>query len=160
MQSCALCASNQLNAAYIPEMASPWVEPLSFPQRVANTIIYSIADYNVLGWMWWPLFINTSIFDPTGFREMIENMDLLFLGSHFVTQSPQVWAPNTVEVGGLHCRDGDSLPTRLQHLLDNTSQPAVLVSFGSSVSPSQGKTVTSIPSNLNKVYQLQISRSG
>ena len=49
----------------------------------------------------------------------------------------QAWAPNTIEIGGIHCREGQPLPTDLKQFLDNHPEGVVYVSFGSTVKPSQ-----------------------
>ena len=66
-----------------------------------------------------------------------ERLDLLLLASHHVTHSASVLAPNTIEVGGLHCREGRPLPPHLQQILDSSPEGVVYVSFGSSVRPSE-----------------------
>ena len=49
----------------------------------------------------------------------------------------QAWAPNTVEIGGIHCREARQLPDDLRDMLDNHPEGVVYVSFGSTVKPSQ-----------------------
>lgn len=66
-----------------------------------------------------------------------DRVDLLLLTSHHVTHSPAVLAPNTIEIGGIHCREGRPLPSHLQQILDSHPEGVVYVSFGSSVQPSQ-----------------------
>ena len=63
-----------------------------------------------------------------------------------MTHSPQVWAPNTIEVGGLHCRPGEKLPDDLQLFLDAHPEGVVYVSFGSTVKPSE------MPAERKKVF--------
>ena len=127
---------NPENPSYQPELQSPYVEPMSFWQRLSNTLMYSIQDYDILGWLWYPLFMDI-IADYGSYIEFLNNVSLLFLCSHFVTHSPQAWAPNTIEVGGLHCREGEKLPEDLQLFLDNHPEGVVYVSFGSTVKPSE-----------------------
>merc|ERR1719320_1751698 len=127
---------NPENPSYQPELQSPFVEPLSFWQRLSNTLIYSIQDYDILGWLWYPLFMDI-IADYESYTEFLNNVSLIFLCSHFVTHSPQAWAPNAIEVGGLHCREGEKLPEDLQLFLDNHPEGVVYVSFGSTVKPSE-----------------------
>ena len=95
---------NPENPSYQAEAIMPFIEPMSFMQRVVNTLIYSIFDYEVLGWIYFPLIMNMS----DDFKRMapgaFNRVDLLLLCSHFVTHSPQAYTANTVEVGGIHCR--------------------------------------------------------
>ena len=43
----------------------------------------------------------------------------------------KTWAPNTIEIGGIHCRPGQPLPPDLQTFMDSHPEGVVLVSFGS-----------------------------
>jgi len=67
---------------------------------------------------------------------MEERTALLLTCSHYVTHGAWPYSPNIVEVGGLHLREPSPLPENLQKLLDKSSQGAILVSFGSTLSPS------------------------
>ena len=107
--------------------------------RLVNTLFYAMLDYDTFGWLWFPLLIDMEMFDITGYRAILDNMSLILMCSHFVTQSPRALTANTVEVGGIHCREGQLLPDDLQKLLDDHPEGVVYVSFGSSVKPSQMK---------------------
>ena len=48
----------------------------------------------------------------------------------------QAWAPNTIEIGGIHCREGQSLPPDLKLFMDSHPEGVIYVSFGSTVKPS------------------------
>ena len=125
---------NPENPSYQPELTATCVEPMTFSQRLANTMMYSFNDYEILGWLWLPWLIDL----PTEeYRDFIANIDLLFLGSHVVTHSPIAWAPNTIEIGGIHCTEGKKLPDDLQNFLDAHPEGVIYVSFGSTVKPSQ-----------------------
>jgi len=110
------------NPAYMPELQASFVEPMTFSQRLANTIMYSIQDYDLLGQFWIPRFMDFASFDLPQYIESLHSIDLLLLASHHVTHSPQVTPPNIVEVGGLHCRPGLPLPHNLQQVLDGSPQ--------------------------------------
>ena len=128
---------NPENPSYQPELQSPFVEPMTFWQRLSNTLLYSFSDYDLLGKLWFPFVMDKMDFEPGAYREFFDHVSLMLLCSHFVTHSPQAWAPNTVEVAGLHCRDGEQLPDDLQEFLDAHPEGVVYVSFGSSVRPSE-----------------------
>jgi len=125
---------NPENPAHQPELILPFVEPMSFLQRLSNTLFYSFSEMFFLG-QWIPYFEED--FDHANMYEMLENVAALFLNSHFVTHSPQAWAANTIDIGGLHCKEGTALPDDLQLFLDSHPEGVVYVSFGSSVKPSQ-----------------------
>ena len=81
---------NPDNPSHQPELFSSSVEPLNFKQRLINTIMYS-HDYNIFGWLIWPLFgLFNDFIDVESYKVFIYEVDMLFLASHFVTHSPQV----------------------------------------------------------------------
>jgi len=126
------------NPSYMPELQLPFVEPLTFGQRLADTISYAMQDYEWLGWFWWPIFFNWNEFmDIDMLVGQIKSMDILLTCSHYVTQSAQVTPPNIIEIGGVHCAPGKPLPQDLQRIMEEAPQGVILVSFGSAVKPSQ-----------------------
>ena len=74
----------------MPEIQASFVEPMTFSQRLANTIMYSIQDYDVLGQFWIPWFMDFASFDLVQYMESLQRIDVLLLASHHVTHSPQV----------------------------------------------------------------------
>ena len=128
---------NQENPAVHPDHVIPFIEPLSFSQRLINTIFFAVMDYDVFGWVWFTILADSEVFDLQSYTKLAEKSSLMLLCSHFVTHSPRLLTPNTVEVGCLHCRQGEELPGDLQELLDDHPEGVVYVSFGSSVKPSQ-----------------------
>lgn len=127
---------NPDNPSHQPELFYPAIEPMSFKDRLINTIVYS-QDYNILGQFIYPLIFDMfESINIESFVDVIRDIDLLFLASHFVTHSPQAWAPNTIEIGGIHCREGQPLPHDLQLFMDSHPEGVIYVSFGSTVKPS------------------------
>jgi len=124
------------NPSYMPELMLNYIEPLTFSQRLVNTIIYSILDPDLFGYFWWSLFYSEDL-DVEAYMEITKSVDLIFLCSSIVTHSPQVTPPNIIEVGGIHCREGRPLPPDLMSVMDSSPNGVILVSFGSSVKPSQ-----------------------
>lgn len=81
---------NPENPSHMPESFSSFVEPMTFRQRLVNTLSYS-HDYSILGWLIYPIIFDLGkFFDIPTYLKLIQSVDLLFLGSHFVTHSPQV----------------------------------------------------------------------
>ena len=127
---------NPDNPADRPDAFVPMVEPLSFTQRLVSTLIYILLDseINILTyWAFQSFVVDLPIYDNI----LRNRVDLLLLASHHVTHSPSVLAPNTLEIGGIHCREGRPLPLHLQQIMDSHPEGVVYVSFGSSVKPSQ-----------------------
>merc|ERR1711892_496805 len=119
---------NPMNPAIHPDIIMPFIEPLVFSERLVNTLFFAVMDFDILGWTWISI---------EGFTKLPQKTSLLLLCSNFVTHSPRVLTANTVEVGGIHCREGETLPDDLLRFLDAHPEGVVYVSFGSSVKPSQ-----------------------
>merc|ERR1719495_2852385 len=96
-----------------------------------------MMDLEILGKFMFSLIMDISKFDLDGYLAMHKGTSLILMCSHFVTHSPRALTANTVEVGGIHCREGEVLPDDLQLFLDSHPEGVVYVSFGSSVKPSQ-----------------------
>ena len=132
---------NPENPSYNTELFLPFVEPLSFKERLISSLVYVVADYEILGWVWQAAIAGFDYLEILDWERWLEitktRVDLIFFASHHVTHGPSALAPNTIEIGGIQCRDGRPLPPHLQLLLDTHPEGVVYVSFGSTVKPSQ-----------------------
>ena len=131
---------NPEHPAYMPDVVLPMVEPLSLQQRIISTIVHFLLDYNLHIRLWEE---NTRLLDFTGLQlgkwaKLVQTrLDIILQATHHVTHGPAVLAPNTIEIGGLHCREGRPLPPHLQTILDSHPEGVIFLSFGSSIRPSQ-----------------------
>ena len=73
---------------------------------------------------------------PNAADVMRDRTALLLTCSHPVTHGAWPYTQAVVEIGGIHIKPGKALPDYLQEFLDNSTQGVVLVSFGSTLSPS------------------------
>ena len=127
---------NPDNPAYSPDILMPVVAPLTFSERLASTLLYGLLDGRInpllfMGMEWAGI-------DLFAWEKILRyRVDLLLLASHHVTHFPSVLAPNTIEIGGIHCREARPLPSDLRQILDSHPEGVVYVSFGSSVKPSE-----------------------
>lgn len=117
---------------------SPFVEPMSFFQRlynVWNRIL--LLGFQRLHFMLLKRELTAkfkSEIPDLGYME--RNVSLMLSNSHHLTHGPAPSSPNTIEAAGLHLRPGRKLPPNLENILDSASDGAVYVSFGSTVKPS------------------------
>ena len=131
---------NPENPAYMPDIILPMLEPLSLQQRIVATVVHCLLDYNLHIRLWEE---NTNLLEFTGLQlgkwaEVLQTrVDVILQATHHVTHGPAVLAPNTIEIGGVHCREGRPLPPHLQTILDSHEEGVVFLSFGSSIRPSQ-----------------------
>ena len=127
---------NPDNPADRADLIMPMIEPLSFPERLISTVVYGLLDPQIN--YFYKLMIENIGLDAKEWGRIVrERVDLLLLASHHVTHSASALAPNTIEVGGIHCREGRPLPPHLQQILDSHPEGVIYVSFGSSVRPSE-----------------------
>ncbi|CAG9797606.1 unnamed protein product [Chironomus riparius] len=74
-------------------------------------------------------------FPPDRYRsydEMIRNVSLVLVNTHFTSSGPRPLLPNLVEVGGLQVKPNPApLPEDLKTFLDDAKDGAILFSFGS-----------------------------
>ena len=128
---------NPENPSYQPDTRMPFIEPMSFMERVVNTLYYgSIEGLNIQQRMMSSILSNKGLMQYDEFINMYYNMSLLLQNSHFITHNSQPKVANTVEIGGIHCKTGKPLPDDLQNFLDHATSGAVYVSFGSAIKSS------------------------
>jgi glucuronosyltransferase len=108
---------------------------MSFRERFANA---------VTGWAFGALSQGISDFDkvsreyfgpetPTAV-EIEGNASMIFNHAHFLLTHPRPSLPDTVEVGGMHCRPPKALPKDLATFMDGGAKDGVILfSFGSVV---------------------------
>ena len=131
---------NPDNPSHMPGTFLPMLEPLSLKERLISSFIHFLLDYNLHIWFWeeWTRLGEYADIQYSKWAELMRTrVDLLLQATHHVTHGPSVLAPNTVEIGGIHCREGRPLPPHLQTILDSHPAGVLLVSFGSSIKPSQ-----------------------
>ena len=130
---------NPENPSYQPGMRMPFVEPMSFLERLFNFLHYELAELispAVTGHMVASLLARNGLMEYHEFMNLYNNISLLLLGSHFVTHYSYPLAANTIEIGGIHCRNGKTLPTDLETFLNESPSGVVYVSFGSVIKSS------------------------
>ena len=130
---------NPINPVVQPHIVAPFIEPMSFTQRISNVLLDRVMNAYV-SWMD-SLFLesvrNHFGDDIPDFNSIIkERSALAIANSHFVTHGSWPLYQNLVEVGGIHCKPGKELPKDLKEYLDSHPEGVVYVSFGSALSPS------------------------
>ena len=59
------------------------------------------------------------------------DIDIAMLNTHVVFESSFPINPNTIYVGGLHCRDVNPLPKDLESWVQGAKKGTILITFGS-----------------------------
>ncbi|CAG9797603.1 unnamed protein product [Chironomus riparius] len=104
--------------------------------RVQNFIIYG---FELLITRIYFYYQSKAVYDynfpPDRYRsydEMIRNVSLVLVNTHFTSSGPRPLLPNLVEVGGLQVKPNPApLPEDLKTFLDDAKDGAILFSFGS-----------------------------
>lgn len=119
---------------YAPGISLPFPDEMTFFQRVANTVIgylFKIVTYTVL----WPAqnrILQQFFPGYPPIEDLVQNVSLVFLNTHYSIESPQPYLPNMIQIGGFHIQD-EELPKYLQDYLDSAKNGAVYFSLGSNI---------------------------
>ncbi|CAG9797605.1 unnamed protein product [Chironomus riparius] len=108
----------------------------NFINKVKIFLVYTIQLAVFKGLLY---YRSKSIYDynfpPDRYRsydEMIRNVSLVLVNTHFTSSGPRPLLPNLVEVGGLQVKPNPApLPEDLKTFLDDAKDGAILFSFGS-----------------------------
>ncbi|KAL7041126.1 hypothetical protein ACKWTF_000660 [Chironomus riparius] len=108
----------------------------TFKQRLGNFLGYA---FDVLVIRTYFNYRSKTVYDynfpPDRYRsydEMIRNVSLVLVNTHFTSSGPRPLLPNLVEVGGLQVKPNPApLPEDLKTFLDDAKDGAILFSFGS-----------------------------
>lgn len=124
--------------SYVPHTFTGYSDRMSFFERLRNSAIYWFDDiimpisyYHIQERMYKQHFPGAN---KPSFTELKKNISLVLLNSHFTLGFPRPYAPNMIEVGGLHIsQDVKPLPNDLQTFLDGATNGAIYFSMGSNV---------------------------
>lgn len=129
----------KLSASYIPNVSNGYTDRMSFWQRMYNSIGLWYEEIAT------PIFndriqdkLKEKIF-PNGkelpsIAELRRNVSLVFTNSHVTYGIPQPFAPNQIEIGGIHINpEPDPLPKDIQLFLDEARNGVIYFSLGSNI---------------------------
>lgn len=125
-------------SSYVPNPFTGLSDRMTFGERVRNLffcyfedvaipILYTPKQQELLD----KYFPGENV--PT-IDELKRNVSLVLLNTHVTLGSPRPYAPNMIEVGGMHIeREVKPLPENLQKFLDEAKDGAIFFSLGSNV---------------------------
>lgn len=125
-------------ASYIPNTFLGFTDQMTFVQRLKNSLA-----------TWFDDIVMPILHDPKQ-REMYrkhfggegkptldelkQNVSLVLLNTHVTLGFPRPYAPNMIEVGGMHInRNVSKLPNELQTFLDGAKEGSIYFSMGSNI---------------------------
>ncbi|GAB6026753.1 hypothetical protein CHUAL_013258 [Chamberlinius hualienensis] len=124
--------------SYIPVVMTPFSSKMTFLQRVVNSLVGQgfdlLLDYVMTSPMLeglQPFYPDLTLPDP---RNVEKNASLVLINSHFTLGGSKPTLPCAVEVGGMHCRDAEKLPTDFIKFIEGAEEHGFIVfSLGSVV---------------------------
>ena len=131
---------NPINPFVQPNIGAPFMEPMTFTQRLLNIFL----EIMFKSYTWYVDSIQIESIREH-FGNEVPNFDTIFrekrafliANSHFITQGSWPLYKNVAEVGGIHCKPGQKLPSDLQAYMDAHPEGVVYISFGSAIKPSE-----------------------
>ncbi|KAK9747235.1 UDP-glucoronosyl and UDP-glucosyl transferase [Popillia japonica] len=124
------------NPAYIPNIFTSFLPKMSIGERVWNTVAY------VLSIISFELFSNKQcntiakqFFGPQlpDLDDLLNNISLVLVNSHFSINQARPAVPNFVEVAGLHIDENTTLTKHFERSLNTDEEGIIYLSFGSMV---------------------------
>lgn len=124
---------NPSNPSFMSDILTNYSPKMTFFQRFYNTFVqliqhvyfytYSINKHNELLQKYFP--------GVPHMREILYNVSLVLVNSHYSTSNPAANLPNVVEIGGFHIDAPKQLPSEIERFLDEAHQGAIYFSMGS-----------------------------
>uniref|UniRef100_A0A182NHH7 Uncharacterized protein n=1 Tax=Anopheles dirus TaxID=7168 RepID=A0A182NHH7_9DIPT len=130
---------NPAEVAAVPHMMLGHKNPMTFFDRVANTLINGVEKIMLQYVRYTELPYYESNFPAEkgylNYDEAMRNVSLVLLNTHFTQTVPRPYLANMVEVGGIQINvKPEPLPGDLQQFLDGAGHDgAIFISFGSNL---------------------------
>ncbi|XP_017774703.1 PREDICTED: UDP-glucuronosyltransferase 2C1-like [Nicrophorus vespilloides] len=120
--------------AYVPNTFYIYNDKMNFLQRVMNTIV-SLTFNMLVHFSHYPKQRETlKEYHPTlELNDLIRDVDLYLINSHFATESPRPHLTNTIQIGGFHLYEKEKLPSDLKQFMDESKHGVILFSLGANI---------------------------
>ncbi|XP_056630363.1 uncharacterized protein LOC130440939 [Diorhabda sublineata] len=126
---------NPTMISYTPQVISTFSRPMSFKNRLHNTILYTIEEL-MNHFLFIPRqdkLIKTYFEDAPSVTELNSKVSLVLVNSHETLWQPVPLVPNVIPIGGFHITPPKSLPKDLEAFLDSATDGAIFFSLGSNL---------------------------
>ncbi|CAH0388444.1 unnamed protein product [Bemisia tabaci] len=135
-------SGNPIPFSVVPSKWAALPGGMKFFDRVFNTLI---SSWDLLGEFFYVQpkqeilmrkhFTYAGSEDLPPLREMLQNVSITLVNSHFSLGIPRSYAPNMVEVGGFHIQPKKRLADNLERFMSKAKNGVAYVSFGTLVQP-------------------------
>ncbi|XP_039451155.1 UDP-glycosyltransferase UGT5-like [Culex pipiens pallens] len=127
--------------SYVPNPFLSFTDHMTFKERALNTVMSAVEILveNILDRPAQLEMYGSAFPDPKPDLYELKKraVSLVLLNTHFSIGYPRPYATNMVEVGGMHInRVANSLPEKIQAIMDNATEGVIYFSMGSNI---QGK---------------------
>ncbi|KAF5304916.1 hypothetical protein FQR65_LT00800 [Abscondita terminalis] len=123
--------------SYVPSLFPPFPDRMSMVERLLNFLVsigYGLFDYMVDYNQ--RLVINKYLPNSRSIDKIYEHVSLVLLNTHHSLESPRLYVPQMIQVGGLHIEEPKKLSNELKTIMDQAEEGAILFSMGSNIQSS------------------------
>lgn len=122
--------------SYVPNAFLSFSDKMSFWQRLGNIAFSLYEDYQFQSYMKLQSRLYESVFprkDKPALADLRKNVSLVLLNNHVTMNFPRPYAPNMIEVGGIHINRNAArpLPKDILEFVEGAEHGCVYFSMGS-----------------------------
>ncbi|XP_026814746.1 UDP-glucuronosyltransferase 2C1-like isoform X2 [Rhopalosiphum maidis] len=116
------------NPSYVPNLLYNGASMDGFAQRLANVALF--AYVKIVPWL---TNVRMMYREPKSYDvpEVRHKPLLVFINTHFITESPRPFPVNMIQIGGIHLRPPGVLPDDILEFIENSSHGVIFFTFGS-----------------------------
>jgi UDP:flavonoid glycosyltransferase YjiC (YdhE family) len=121
--------------SYVPDMMLDYTAPMTFFQRLLNTLLYVFNElfYNLYMFPQQNKMLKKHLPNGPDLYDVLYNASIVLLNSHSSINQAVPHVPNMIEIGGFHVKPPKKLPNDLQEFLDNSKNGVIYFSMGSNL---------------------------
>lgn len=121
--------------SYFPPIFFGLPDNMDFVQRFVNTVGTTIYEMIIRNYIWprQEVLLHQHFPGAPHLADLIQNVSVILINSHYSIEGPRPLLPNMVPVGGLHIEEPKVLPAVLQEFLDEAKEGAIYFSLGTNI---------------------------
>ncbi|XP_017771347.1 PREDICTED: UDP-glucuronosyltransferase 2C1-like [Nicrophorus vespilloides] len=121
--------------AYVPHFTTTFKDSMLFWQRVVNTLVALLGDVisYILLMPYQKSILQKHFPVAPPLEELLDNVDLALVNSHFITEMPRPYLPNSIQIGGFHLHEKQHLPEDLQTYFNESKHGVFYFSLGTNI---------------------------
>lgn len=129
--------------AYVPSTFYIYNDKMTFYQRLVNSIV-SFGLQIMIHFKYYPNQVNVlkEYYPNLSLDDIIRDVDLYLINSHYATESPRPHLTNTVQIGGFHLHEKEELPADIRSFIDGSKHGVILFSLGTNIQSAKLKRET------------------